>query len=256
MSSTRAPRAMRTPLALPDPRDTYRQDEEWCVVRTDGRWREIRFHDYAEIFAVPGLYERLFYEILECTSPATIRSLMEESLEAADQDPAQLRALDLGAGNGIMGEELRDMGADVVVGADIIPEAAEAAARDRPEVYEDYVVADMTDLSPAERSSLEEHSFTCLTCVAALGFADIPPEAFLTAFNLLETGGWVGFNLNEDFLDGEDRSGFSELIAGAIEDGVLELTRQRRYQHRLGTDGQPIHYIALVGQKRGDLAAA
>ena len=35
--------------------------------------------------------------------------------------------------------------------------------------------------------------------VAALGFGDIPPQAFQGAFDLLEPGGLVGFNLNERF---------------------------------------------------------
>ena len=44
------------------------QDSEWCVVETaDGR-RRIRLHDYADIYAIPGLYERLFYDVLRCSS--------------------------------------------------------------------------------------------------------------------------------------------------------------------------------------------
>src|SRR5918997_860073 len=36
---------------------TMSQDREWCRVRLDEEERTIRFHDYAEIYAVPGLYE-------------------------------------------------------------------------------------------------------------------------------------------------------------------------------------------------------
>jgi hypothetical protein len=35
-----------------------------------------------------------------------------------------------------------------VVGVDIIPEAQEAADRDRPGVYEDYYVVDLTRMQP------------------------------------------------------------------------------------------------------------
>jgi hypothetical protein len=45
-------------IALPPADLLLTQDEEWCVVRLNGEWREIRLHDYDELFSVPGLYER------------------------------------------------------------------------------------------------------------------------------------------------------------------------------------------------------
>ena len=89
-----------------------------------------------------------------------------------------------------------------IVGVDIIEEAAEAAERDRPGVYDDYVVVDLTDRRADDpRDALGARGFNCLTTVAALGFGDIPPEAFATAFNLVEpTAAWVAFNIKERFL--------------------------------------------------------
>lgn len=244
---------MRYPILLPDPEERLTQDAEWCRARIRGRWREVRFHDYQELYEIEGLYERLFYDVLQCESPATVRQLLESELAEADVAPDELRVLDLGAGNGIMGEELVDLGVDAVVGVDIIPEAAEAARRDRPEVYDDYHVVDMTNLPPDEREELEAHCFNCLTCVAALGFGDIPPRAFQEAYNLVEPGGWVAFNIKEDFLDGADRSGFSRLIADAVGEGHLCLRTTERYRHRLSTAGEPLHYVAMVGTKADDL---
>lgn len=244
---------MNIPIALPEPSTSYPQDEEWCLARIDGEWREMRFHDYSEIFEVRGLYERLFYDVLRCDSPATIREMLGAELEEAGVPASELRVLDLGAGNGIVGEELVDLGVEKVVGVDIIPEAAEAAMRDRPDVYDEYHVVDLTNLGPAEREELDEHDFNCLTCVAALGFGDIPPEAFLAAYNVVEEGGWVAFNLKEDFLNGADRSGFSTLISRGVEAGVLEIRAERRYRHRLSTAGEPLHYVGLVASKRDDM---
>ena len=110
------------------------QDEEWCRVRIDGRERTIRFHDYHEIYDVPGLYERIFHDHLECRSPAEVVGLLGERLRADRADPAQLSVLDVGAGNGIVGQELRALGVRALVGVDILPQAAAAAARDRPGV--------------------------------------------------------------------------------------------------------------------------
>jgi predicted TPR repeat methyltransferase len=232
------------------------QDEEWCEVHHDGRVRRIRFHDYAEVFAIPGLYERLFHETLDCDSPRTVCSLLDRALRDDDVAAGGLTVLDVGAGNGMVGEQLAQLGADSIVGVDIIEEAAVAAERDRPGVYEDYKVLDLTDVSDADHRDLRERRFNCLTTVAALGFGDIPPAAFGTAYELVEQDGWIAFNIKEKFVDDGDDSGFSQMIRGGFDDGALELAADRRYQHRLAADGEPIHYVAMVARKRGELAPA
>ena len=232
----------------------FDQDEEFCEVVIDGEARRIRFHDYDEIFQIPGLYEQLFYAELECDSPRTIAGLIGEQVD--NETAAQLRVLDVGAGNGMVGEELDRMGAKHIVGVDIIPEAAEAAQRDRPGVYDDYFVVDLTDVPTGELARMESHKFNCLTTVAALGFGDIPPEAFTTAYNLIEDGGLVAFNIKERFVTNGDRSGFEDLISTALDDGTMDLEAQRRYRHRLDVAGHPLYYIAMVARKRADLPTA
>lgn len=176
-------------LALPEPGSTFSQDDEWCVVaQPDGSWVEYRFHDYDRIFAVPGLYEKIFYDVLGCDSPRFMVGLLAEALAAAEAPASGLRVLDLGAGNGIMAEELAAVGATYSVGVDILPEAREAALRDRPGLYAGYHVADLTALPAAERDELAAHGLTALTVVAALGFGDIPPAAFRTAYDLVADG--------------------------------------------------------------------
>jgi predicted TPR repeat methyltransferase len=242
------------PMAAEAARD---QDEEWCEVRHDGEVRRIRFHDYAEVFSIPGLYERIFHETLECDSPRTVCSLLDRALRDSDVQAEELNVLDLGAGNGMVGEELAQIGAESIVGVDIIDEAAAAAERDRPGVYDDYKVLDFTDVPEDEHRELRAHGFNCLTTVAALGFGDIPPKAFTTAYDLVADDGWVAFNIKEDFVrEGPDSSGFSRMIRGGLEGGALELAADHRYQHRLAADGEPIHYVAMVARKRGDLPLA
>ncbi len=243
----------RLRVALPRPDLSMPQDTEWCVYRTDDGWHEVRFHDYASIYAIPGLYEHLFYNILKCTSPATVRSLLEHQLRRSDEPAGGLRVLDLGAGNGMVGEELADMGAKTIVGVDNIEAARSAAGRDRPGVYAEYLVADIAHTTDSQRVQLEGFRFTCLVCVAALGFGDIPPEAFAGAYNLIAPGGYIAFNIKNDFLDGRDSTGFSRLIARMISDGALDVLARERYRHRLATDGAPLFYVAIVGRKRHDI---
>lgn len=221
-------------------------------MNVDGEVRRIRFHDYHEIYTVPGLYEQLFYDELKCDSPRTIATLLGEQLD--DTSAADLRVLDVGAGNGMVGEELDRMGAKHIVGVDIIEEAAEAAQRDRPGIYDDYVVVDLTDVPPATHAELSEHRFNCLTTVAALGFGDIPPEAFTEAYNLVEDGGLIAFNIKEKFVEDGDRSGFEELISQSLENGTMDLQAERRYRHRLSVAGDPLYYMAMVARKRADIA--
>lgn len=240
-------------IALPPADLALSQDQEWCVVRLDGKWREIRLHDYDEIFSIPGLYERVLYDILKCDSPRRIRALLEAELPTTGDNPSGLRVLDLGAGNGMVGEELADSGAKYIVGVDIIDAAAIATRRDRPGIYEDYLIVDMTQSREVEKSGLAGHDFNCLTCVAALGFGDIPARAFASAFNLIAEGGWVAFNIKSQFLDPRDESGFATLIRSMISAKQLEIRRSQEYRHRVGTNREPIHYTAIVGVKHGDL---
>jgi SAM-dependent methyltransferase len=216
---------------------------------TEGENRtKLRFHDYDAIYNRPGLYEQLFYDRLQCTSPQKVCELLQHSLANERKSCSELRVLDLGAGNGMMAEAIRRVGAARVVGVDIIPEARDAAYRDRPTVYDDYWVADFTALTGAQREELQEWNFDCLTSVAALGFGDIPPAAFFEALRLVATGGWVAFNIKETFLDHGDDTGFSRFVRELIFSKYLQVYRLERYVHRVSMEGLPLSYYALVGR--------
>ena len=231
------------------------QDEEWCeLLHADGTVERLRFHDYDRIFDVPGLYEKLFYEELECSSPTVVRELLASQLSAAGASAADLRILDLGAGNGMVAEELKRMGIGDIVGLDILDEAREAAVRDRPEVYGAYHVCDLTDPSAEVDDALAEFAPTGLTTVAALGFGDIPPRAFANAFDYLAADAWIAMTIKDDFLTDEDPSGFSRLIRRMNDEGTLELVIDHRYQHRLAVSGEPLFYHAYIARKRGEIA--
>jgi predicted TPR repeat methyltransferase len=237
-------------IKFPDINHGAEQDAEYCDVLLDGETRRIRFHDYGEIYEVPGLYEQLFYEELQCASPDVVVGLLEEALRAEGVASEELRVLDLGAGNGMVGERLARMGVAELVAVDVLPEAAAATERDRPGVYDEYVVADMTDLSADQERALRERDFTCLTSVAALGFGDAPPEVFSAAYDLLEDDGFVAFCIKADFLADGESSGFSSMVRGKIADGELEVVGRQRYEHRQSAVGDPLDYVALVARKR------
>ena len=224
-------------------------------VREGERKKELRFHDYDQIYLRPGLYEQVFYDRLKCTSPKKVGDILKRTIDAAEGNFTELRVLDLGAGNGMMGEVLKAYGVARLIGADIIPEAKDACYRDRPATYDEYYVADFTALKEELVDELNDWSIDCLTSVAALGFGDIPPRAFLQALHFVARDGWVAFNIKETFLDNSDTSGFSRLIRELIFSEYLDLYHIERYRHRLSMEGTPLYYFALVGQKIADIPA-
>ncbi len=225
------------------------------MLRRDDDWQKIRFHDYSRIYEIEGLYERLFRDALECRSPEKIAELLTEQAQKSGMPIESLRVLDLGAGNGMVGEALRNLGVRTIVGVDILKAAKAAVNRDRPGVYARFLVEDMTDLSSESRALLEGERLNCMTCVAALGFGDIPVQVFVEAYNLVEPGGLIAFNIKEEFLNNGSGSDFSDLVRSMFDRGDMEVQASTRYVHRKATSGIPLHYVAFVGRKQRSLAA-
>ena len=224
------------------------QDEVFFTLIENGEAKRLRFHDYDEIYKRPGLYEQLFYDRLRCNSPEKVADLLQRALNTVREPITELRVLDLGAGNGMMGEVLKRNGVARLVGADIIPEARDAAYRDRPIAYDDYYVEDLTNLDADTVEQLREWRFDCLTCVAALGFGDIPPRAFFNAMKLVRADGWLAFNIKESFLDHAEHTGFSRLVRELIFSKYLDIYHLELYRHRLSMEGSQLFYYALVGR--------
>lgn len=243
----------RYDIRFPPSGSALDQDGEFCEVLLEGEWRNIRFHDYGRLYEHPGLYEQVFYERLECSSHRRVASMLGDVLRERGQASAYLRVLEVGAGNGVVAEELRQLGVAHIVGVDIIPEARDAAERDRPGVYDDYLVCDLTRLDARELAVLQATRPNALVTVAALGFGDIPPAAFEAAFNLVAPGAWIAFNAKLTFLSARDESGFASLLRKMIAADIIEIEAYRVYCHRRSMRGERLYYAALVARKRADI---
>lgn len=231
------------------------QGDEYCILKDENSTESQRIgvHEYGKIYSIPGLYETLFYKKLKCSSPKTVCSLLEEIISEYNADLNALCVLDLGAGNGMVGEELINIGVKKVYGIDIEENAKKAVERDRPGVYKKYYVEDLLQMPHSLRDELNNKPFNCMTSVAALGFGDIPPKVFGEGFNFLSTPAWVAFNIKQDFLTRKDTTGFSFLIRKMIEEGILDVYIQKKYRHRISINGDPLYYIAIVGKKISDI---
>ncbi|KAI3391661.1 hypothetical protein diail_6999 [Diaporthe ilicicola] len=276
------------------------QDDEWCELVEGDHVSRIRFHDYAHVFSIPGLYDQLFGGAgseTRCVSPQVTAGMLRDQLPllmllhgggggggekrpGRDEGPGpRLRVLDLGAGNGMVGEQVRAVvegyeggllaGSTSIVGLDILPEAKAATERERPGVYDAYVVADITEYvrvppsDPVEAMHFAQ-GFNVLTAVSSLAFGGGGVRAFKAAVSLVEEGGLLVFNLKENFFDplgseggGEGAAaggnGFPGLIKDAVEQDVFSIVARRRYCHRYSVTGQPLYYVAVVAVKQATL---
>jgi hypothetical protein len=241
-------------IQFPKPESSnLNQDEAYFHIQERDALRKIRFHDYDKIYRIQGLYEQIFYDRLKCTSPEKVATILESSLKQSEDKLSELRVLDFGAGNGMMGEALKKHGVSRLIGVDIIPEAYEATIRDRPGLYDAYYVEDFTQLSEETRDDIASWQCDCMVTVAALGFGDIPTKAFIEAFNIIKTKGWIAFNIKETFFDATDESGFSKMIRELIFSKYLDVYHIERYRHRLSIEGEPLYYFAISGRKNADV---
>jgi len=243
-------------VVYPDKTCELDQDEEFFTLKTADGSKRLRIHDYDEVYKIQGLYEEVVYNHLKCDSPQTVCSLLEEQIQSAGKPIDELRALDFGAGNGISGECLVDkLDCDTLVGLDIVPEARDAARRDRPEIYDEYYVMDLSDPSNKDLQTLSKWNFNALLTVAALGYGDIPTQGFVNAFNLVENGGWIAFNIKDRFMSDEDDTGYHDTLEAMMGDS-FEAMKIQHYCHRLSMTGEPLHYYAVVGRKKGEISPA
>ena len=239
-------------ITIPDLDCQLEQNEEWVIVDFGNRQEKVRLHDYSAIYGIPGLYEEILHNRLKCNSPKVICDMLTDILKRSGYNTKELRLLDFGAGNGMAGEQLKKRGCNLIVGVDILIEARNAAYREHPHVYDDYYVMDLSRLNDEEAEQLKQYDFNTLITVGALGFDDIPPRAFLRAFNLMKDDTWIAFNIKDRFLTNNDDTGYKGTMEVIFED-ALSVYQKKRYCHRLSTRGEEIKYMAIVGKKIKDV---
>jgi hypothetical protein len=226
------------------------QHEEVLTVRwDDGREESMRLHEYERVYAVPGLYEEVVQERLECASPGVLADAVIAEAGAAGVGAAELRAFDLGAGNGVVGEELAARGIRVVAGADNIDAARAAAERDRPGLYTEYLTDALEDWARTERL-IADHGLNLLTAAGALGRGHIPQPAFARLWDLFPSGSWLAVTVHEELARPGDEDIGDWLAAMQAGDGATEIVHREAFRHRLTMAGDPITYLVIVGRRR------
>jgi hypothetical protein len=223
--------------------------ERIAVYHEDGTVEEVALHDYARVYALPGVYEQIVQEDLGCRSPTHVAGMLAGALGALGRDLSQTRVIDVAAGNGISGEALRAAGMDVVLGTDIVPAAREAALRDRPGAYDEYLTLDLTALSARQAEHLRSLRANALTCVAPVGTVSdtVPPQVIATVCRLL-TGEPLVVTLYDPRFGEPDP--LDERFFAAEVGAEATLLDHERYLHRFLLTGAPYELEASVWKLR------
>ena len=228
--------------------DREQTEEALVVTYADGTSERMRLHEYTRVYAIPGLYEEVVQRRLRCETPDKLTDLLLRCTGDAGVEPQELAAFDLGAGNGVLGEFLRDRGVGTLIGSDNISEARDAALRDRPGLYAEYLVGDTDDL-PQVPELVREHRLNVLVAAGALGLGHVTAGSFQRLWDAFPAGSWYVVSLHEDLAE-PGGSDFGDLLAELDRsDGGDTILARERYVHRLTMSGEPIHYIAIAVRK-------
>lgn len=240
---------IRLPL---DEYDILTDEEYFYLLTKTGQERRLKVHDYAEIYRIPGLYECIVRDKLQYKAPQVIAKLLIEQTAQDNLTIDNLCVLDIGAGNGISGEVLARQGVTSIVGLDIIPEAATAAHRDYPGVYQQYHVEDLTNLKKKTHQELINQKFNALLMSGSL--YHLPSLALYNALNLISVGGFFAVTLRGARME-QEKSGQEEpenayqLFEQLIDNKILEIITRKNYQQRLSVSGEPIEGVAVIARK-------
>jgi predicted RNA methylase len=219
------------------------------VTHEDGSAEQLRLHDYERLYSLPGVYEQIVQERLGCASPAKIASMLATAVDGAGWARVDVRVLDVAAGNGISGEALDAVGLHPVLGTDIVPAAREAALRDRPRLYDEYLTLDLLALTAEQTRRLRSVRANALTCVAPVGedASQVPPAGFLAAASALTDDALVAYM--HDPNHGVDDVVSAELWREGLGAEATELARER-YLHRWTVNGGAFDMIGVVWRVR------
>jgi predicted TPR repeat methyltransferase len=218
-------------------------EEAFEVTFPDGRVEHFTMHDYGRVYAVPGLYEEVVQRMLGCATPDRVAALLAQAAAGIGWASRDVRVLDLGAGNGVSGEALADAGLRPVAAVDVEPEARPATLRDRPELYDLVLTADMAALSDDDAAALRALEPTALTLVGALGNDHVGLTALQTAAGLLAEDALVAYA----YPDYED----ADALRAALERlGAVEELARDRYVHRRTASGGTRTWEAVVVRLR------
>jgi len=239
---------MNFTVKLPDSLKSPELNEEFVEVQfEDGRAENIFLHDYQRIYQIKNLFEEIFVNKLGSDSHNFVCRKLLSVMARRNLRPSESRVLELGAGNGVTSQTFKDNGFKSIVAIDVLPEAKEAAMRDRGATFEDYLVSDSSNLFPPDASALK-NKFDVLLIVAAIGMGHVDSHSIKAGFNLLNDHGILAFNIYSKLINQTPPTEFDEMLAQFTL--YLDLLVREEYVHRKSVTGSDVKYTLFIFQKR------
>lgn len=226
-------------LAVDEARDVVRWRDD------TGRNVETGLHDYAALYQVPGLYEAAYFVRLGGRAP----HLLVEALAAVvpRRERPGLQVLDVGAGTGVVGEQLAAVGFRRIAGTDLEPTSQWAVPRDRPQLYQHLRTMDLTVLSDDDLRWLRTLAPQVVTVAGAVGFRHLPVEALAALTRVLPVGGLFALTVAHGFEHDPALADHATLLLGPA------YRRRARLEglHRRTAEGARLEIAALVLERAG-----
>ena len=231
-------------------------NEEYVLVQPKDNAEPVKLflHDYKKIFSVPGLYECIYIETLQSISHTFVCSQCLEALSQIHLNPAGAQIMELGAGNGVTAQVFKENGFGSIIGFDRLQEAKDAAMRDRPGIYDEYCVFDLTNPAGNQTALLNKYAFNILLVVSSIGMNHLEASSLLTAFHMIETGGIIALNIYSKLISHNPPSEFDLMLERFC--SCSTLLKRAEYVHRKSITGQNLLYTLFIFQKQVNMLNA
>ncbi len=184
--------------------------EHFRVTLNDGTSININVWEYGKMYEHPFLYDIIFGDILKLNAPVDLISYFTEIIDNKEPDK-KFRVLELAAGSGLAGRELKISGkTELLVGIDILEQARTAALRDQPSIYDDYFVLNFESLSNHDMKLLSSYNFNCFFVTTGTGgadddsgYKDVMLDSYKQAIKFLAPKSYIFFNIRQKHTTGQ-----------------------------------------------------
>lgn len=150
----------------------------------------------------------MFYETLGMRSTSEVVSLYAKAARSAGSALADQRVVDLGASNGLGGEQLTCVGRGRPDWHRRGTDAARGCPARPTRRYDDSLVADLLTPTAPQLNTLKQFAPTAVVALSAVGIGHLPPRALDRALALLRAAALFGFAATPTLLpDSRDDDG-------------------------------------------------
>lgn len=166
--------------------------------------------EYGRMYEHPFLYDIIFGDILKLNAPVDLISYFTEVINQ-EAPTTKFRVLELAAGSGLAGTQIKKSGkTELLIGVDILEQAKSAALRDQPNTYDNYFVWNFESLSEEQTTLLLNYKFNCFFVTTGTGgadddsgYKDVMLNAYKQAIKLLEPNSFIFFNIRQKHTTGQ-----------------------------------------------------